>query len=107
MSTDNGLEMDKLVLILVWSTVLSIGLVFGGIKFYFAQEDNHIKAMGEACLHHVHNLAASADANLKDIYSFNTEKDAQNYVWQASAQCLERYPLYSTDNGYMFNLSLK
>ena len=71
MSTNKGTDLDKLVVILVWITVLSIGLVFGGIKFYFSQADMHSKSMGEACLHHVHNLAASADANLKDIYSFN------------------------------------
>src|SRR5258708_6440985 len=62
--------------------------------FYTTERDNHIKAMGAACVHHIHNLSASARANLDDIYSFNTDREARNIVWQATAHCLEKYPLF-------------
>jgi len=93
----------RLIIALAWITILAVA----GAKFYVVQRDNHIKAMGEACVHHIHNLSASANANLSDVYSFNSPKDAQNYEWQALAQCSVNYPFFSNNSSNTFNLSLK
>ena len=107
--------MSKTILILTWSTIL-IAILSGCALYihndekqsYIGQQKAQMQELGQACLHHVHNMSASADANLKDLYSFGQTIDDPQYIkWQATMQCLLHYPLYSGQPSYMeFNTKL-
>lgn len=98
---------------LSWMSLLLILVLIFGSKFYIRhhdqaliERDNHIKAMGQACIHHVHNMSASANADLKDIYSVGVN-NPDIYKWQATMDCLEKYPFYSDQESYTpFNTAL-
>jgi len=85
--------MKKIVLIMSWVTILVIGLTVGLTRFYTFERDEHIKEMGLACIHHVHNLSASASATLKDFYSAGINNPKETKIL-ATMQCLQTYPLY-------------
>jgi hypothetical protein len=92
--------MKKIILALVWITLLIIGLVVWGTRLYDSRQtraheerDRHIMEMGLACIHHVHNLSASADANLKDFYT-TAIVEPQKLKIEATLKCLQDYPLY-------------
>lgn len=107
-SAGQQIEINSFIALLIGGVIVGIVFTFSGIAFYFQQRDEHMKAQGEACIHHVQNLTSSANADLKDIYSITSNENAAlTYVWQATAQCLANYPLYSTDNMKNFNLSLR
>jgi len=100
---------------MIWATVLAACLCMCAIFIYndsktqeIQRQQSQQQAMGEACLHHVHNMSASADASLKDVYSFSdTVKDPEYVKWQGAMQCLTQYPLYSGQPNYMeFNTKL-
>ena len=105
--------MGKTILVMIWVTVLATGLAIGWALFYaeqqekaYAERDNHIKELGLACIHHVHNLSASGDANLKDFYSSKIE-NPEKLKAEATLQCLQEYPLYSGQESFStFNTTL-
>ena len=94
---------------LIWITVLVLCLAILGTLYYKSERDRHIRQMGEACIHHVHNMSASANPNLKDIYSFQGSDGVSNpelIKWQATLQCLQAYPLYYGQTHVQFNTTL-
>lgn len=99
--------MKPTVLVIAWITLLVVVLGVSGTRFYanhveesYKERDRHIKEMGEACLHHVHNLSASNDANLKDLYSVGLNNPQQTKLL-AVLDCMQRYPLYSDQPSYI------
>lgn len=103
------------VFVLSWITLLVVVAIGGGIWLYDKQKISHEIEMGEACIKHVHNMSASANANLKDIYSVDangsskTSVSGPEYVqWQATMQCLITYPAYDRQaSSSLFNTTLK
>ncbi len=93
--------MKKTILVLSWVTTLVVGLSIFSVWFSRdqlkknnASRDNHIKELGLACIHHVHNLQNPADANKKSFYGIGLQS-VDAYVADAMLECFQRYPLYS------------
>lgn len=106
-----------MLLILIWVTVLVVGLAIGVGEFYAREQhnaliasENNEQSLGKDCIKHLQNLTASANANELDINSYgmlNNSQESKNFIlWQATIQCLTAYPSYHSESTNMFNLSL-
>ena len=81
--------MTKTIVVLVWLTLVIVGLVV----YIPIIRDNHIKKMSSACNTRVHNLFASANANVQDAYGVLPYKDAWTLENDAKKDCVVQYPL--------------
>ena len=84
----------------VWllKALIILAVIFGSIYFYFLMADYHNSKNGEYCLHHLHNLVNSADANLSDVssvYGYGSKSNAEQFMLSVTAQCLITYPNYN------------
>lgn len=106
-------DMKNTIVVMSWITVLVVGLVAFTAWFYVDQSakattarDQHIRDLGLACIHHVHNLQSPADA-YKNSYTSMGIDNVGAYVADAVTDCLQRYPLYGEQAHFSgFNTTL-
>jgi hypothetical protein len=88
------------ILVMLWVTVLVVGISFAAAGFVDGQrvaaqqaEYERLRAMNRACMDAVDSrFSTSGDANIKDIYSYNTPDEVWMAKHQARLQCAIMHP---------------